>query len=214
MNDNIQDTSIRILIVDDHPIVRAGLTLLISKEQGFQLEGEVDSGQDALDFLQHRPVDVVLLDLRMPKESGLDVLPRILVSPCTPKVIILSSFDFDEEIYRAAKGGAHGYLLKDASRIEITSAIRQVMVNKLHFPEAIAERIADRNNRQSLSPRELEVLQMMSKGLTNREIAHALSISHFTVRNQVIRILEKLEASDRTEAVSVAIQQGILGTNF
>ena len=214
MENDLKHSTVRILVVDDHPIVRAGLALLLSREQGFHLAGEVDSGMNALEFLQHQTVDIVLLDLRMPKESGLDVLPRILVSSCKPKVIILSSFDYDEEIYRAAKDGAHGYLLKDASRAEITSAIRSVMDNQLHFPKAIAERIAERDIRLGLSPREQEVLIMMSKGLTNREIANVLSISHFTVRNHVIRILDKLDVSDRTEAVSVAIRQGILEINF
>jgi DNA-binding NarL/FixJ family response regulator len=214
MEENSTTSEIRVLIVDDHPIVRAGLSLLFAKNRSFIVQGEVGSGQAALQALAIHPVDVVLLDLRLSHESGLDILPKILAIPSAPKVIILSSFDFDEDIYRAAMAGASGYLLKDSTGAEITGAIHMVMDGGLHFPESMTRRIAERANRIGLSPRENEILLMMSKGLTNREIAHALSISHFTVRNHVIHILAKLEASDRTEAVSIAVQQGILGTNF
>jgi two-component system NarL family response regulator len=201
---------IRILIVDDHPIVRAGLANLLGKEAGFQIKGGVDGGEEALAFLDKHAVDIVLLDLRMPKQSGLDVLPAILACKNPPRVIILSSFDYQEEIYRAAKAGARGYLMKDATRAQIVDAIRMVACGELHFPKAIAERIAEREGRNGLSPREHDVLVMISKGLTNKEIGHALVISQFTVRNHINHILEKLDASDRTEAVSIAMQQGVI----
>jgi DNA-binding NarL/FixJ family response regulator len=201
---------IRILIVDDHPIVRAGLATLLSKESGFKLAGGVDGAEAALAFLKRHPVDIVLLDLRMPKTSGLDVLPSLLALEQPPKVLILSSFDYEEEIYRAAKAGARGYLLKDSTRSQIVDAIRSVTRGQLHFPKGIADRIMERENRTGLSPREQHVLTMIVKGLTNKEIARVLAISQFTVRNHVNHILEKLEASDRTEAVSIAIQLGII----
>ncbi len=202
---------IRILIVDDHLIVRAGLTTLLGKEPGFVVTGCVDGGSEALAFLERHDVDVVLLDLRMPKKCGLDVLPEIVSRFAAPRVLILSSFDYEEEIYRAAKAGALGYLTKDAARAEIVEGIRQVAAGHLHFPEAIATRLALRESRTGLSPRERDILAMIAKGLTNKEIARALQISQFTVRNHVIHILEKLEASDRTEAVSIALQQGVIG---
>lgn len=202
---------IRILIVDDHLIVRAGLTTLLGKEDDFLVVGSVDCGNEALGFLDREEVDVVLLDLRMPKRGGLDVLPEIIARQQAPKVLIVSSFEYDEEIYRAAKAGAHGYLTKDATRAEIVEAIRRIAQGNIHFPEAIAARIAERESRAGLSPRENDILIMISKGLTNKEIARALDISQFTVRNHVIHILAKLEASDRTEAVSIAMQMGILG---
>ncbi len=209
---NTQNSApIRILIVDDHLIVRAGLTTLLSKEDRFIVAGAVGCGSDALNFLEREDVDVVLLDLRMPNRGGLDVLPEIVAREGTAKVLIISSFEYEEEIYRAAKAGAHGYLTKDATRIEIVEAIRRVADGHIHFPEAIAARIADRESRVGLSPREKDILIMLAKGLTNKEIASALQISQFTVRNHVIHILGKLEASDRTEAVSIAMQQGILG---
>ncbi|MDR3727086.1 MAG: response regulator transcription factor [Terracidiphilus sp.] len=204
---------IRILVVDDHPIVRAGLSTLLRREAGFRLAGGVDGGEEALAFLARHPVDVVLLDLRMPKVSGLDVLPSIRKCSPAPFVLILSSFDYEEDIYRAAKAGASGYLLKDSTRIQIVDAIRTVASGQLHFPKGIAARIQEREGRTGLSPREKDVLQMMAKGLTNKEIAQVLMISQFTVRTHVIHIFEKLQASDRTEAVSIAMQQGVISVS-
>lgn len=203
--------TIRILIVDDHLIVRAGLTTLLSKEQDFVVASAVENAAEAISYLDHHGIDVVLLDLRMPRVTGLDVLPAIVSRANPPRVLILSSFELEEEVYRAAKAGARGYLTKDATRAEIVEAIRNVAGGRLHFPEAMAARIAEREGRTGLSPREHDILGMISKGLTNKEIGCALQISQFTVRNHVIHILEKLDASDRTEAVSIALQQGIIG---
>jgi DNA-binding NarL/FixJ family response regulator len=210
MGKSVEKCPLRILIVDDHPIVRAGLLTLLESESGFELVGGVDGGQEALAFLNRHPVDVVLLDIRMPKISGLDVLLSIQQRDPAPYVLILSSFDYEEEIYKAAKGGARGYLMKDSTRAQIVEAIRTVACGELHFPKGIAARLLEREGRCGLSSREKDVLQMIAKGLTNKEIARVLLISQFTVRTHVKHILEKLEASDRTEAISIAMQQGIL----
>jgi DNA-binding NarL/FixJ family response regulator len=213
MDESIEQRPLRILIVDDHPIVRAGLVTLLESESGFELAGGMDGGEEALAFLDRHPVDVVLLDIRMPKASGLDVLPSLLKRDPAPHVLILSSFDYEEDIYRAAKAGARGYLMKDSTRTQIVEAIRTVASGELHFPKGIAARILEREGRSGLSPREKDVLHMIAKGLTNKEIARVLLISQFTVRTHVKHILQKLEASDRTEAISIAMQQGILSVN-
>jgi two-component system, NarL family, response regulator len=201
---------IRLLIVDDHPVVRAGLASMLCKQPGLKLVGAAAGAEEAVGLLSHTPADVVLLDLRMPKMSGIEVLPilRKLASP--PQVIILSSFEFDEEIYRAVQAGARGYLLKETSRDEIVAAIVAVHAGRQYFPPAIASRLSERTHRSSLSPRELEILEMLSKGLTNKEIGRAFGISRYTVRNHVNSINQKLEVCDRTEAASVAMKQGII----
>lgn len=201
---------IRILIVDDHPIVRAGLATLLGKESNFRVERGVDRSDEVISYLDCHPVDVVLLDLRMPKISGLDLLPAILNRSNPPRVLILSSFDYEEEVFRAAKAGAHGYLMKDATRTQLVDAIRMVYAGQLHFSKAITARLAKPHGHPGLSPRERDVLLMISKGLTNKEIGHVLFISQFTVRNHVNHIFEKLGATDRTEAVSIAMLHGIL----
>jgi two-component system, NarL family, response regulator len=203
-------TPIKLLIVDDHPVVRAGLSSMLGKHSGLQLVGAAASAVEALALLEHCHADVVLLDLRMPKMSGIEALPILqrVVSP--PQVIILSSFEFEEEIYRAVQAGARGYLLKETSRDEIVAAIMAVHDGRQYFPPSIARRLSERNHRSSLSPRELEILEMLSRGFTNKEIGRAFGISRYTVRNHINSINQKLEVCDRTEAASVAMKQGII----
>jgi DNA-binding NarL/FixJ family response regulator len=201
---------IRLLIVDDHPVVRAGLSSMLGKHAGLKLVGAAASAEEALALLEHTPTDVVLMDLRMPKMSGIDALHAIrrLVSP--PRVVILSSFEFEEEIYRAVQAGARGYMLKETSRDDIVAAIVAVHAGRQYFPPAIASRLADRTHRSTLSPRELEILELLSRGFTNKEIGRAFGISRYTVRNHINSINQKLDVCDRTEAASVAIKQGII----
>lgn len=203
-------TAIRLLIVDDHPVVRAGLSSMLGKQPGIELMGAAASGDEALALLEHSSADVILLDLRMPKISGIELLPLLRKLAFPPQVIILSSFEFEEEIYRSVQAGARGYLLKETSRDEMVAAIVAVHAGRQYFPPAIASRLSERNHRSSLSPRELEILEMLSRGFTNKEIGRAFGISRYTVRNHINSITQKLEVCDRTEAASVAMRQGII----
>jgi two-component system, NarL family, response regulator len=201
---------IRVLIVDDHPVVRAGLTSLLRKETGLKVVGTAHNGEVGLELIRRSSVDVVLLDLRMPKIGGIDFLSMLREIANPPAVLILSSYAYEEEIYRALKGGARGYLSKDASRAEIVAAINTVSAGSRYLSADLAGRLAERESRSSLSSREMEILEMVAKGLTNKEIARVLQISQYTVRNHINHISAKLEVGDRTEAVTVALQQGIL----
>lgn len=204
---------IRVLIVDDHPVVRAGLTSLLRRQTGLRVAGAAQTGEEALEIARRTSIDVVLLDLRMPRIGGIELLPQLRSLPDPPAVVILSSYDYEEDIYRAVRAGAAGYLSKDASRAEIVAAIIAVHDGGQSFPPAVAARITQRAARSSLSSREIEILRMVSKGLTNKEIAQVLQISQYTVRNHLNHISAKLEVTDRTEAAMVALQQGIITTN-
>jgi two-component system, NarL family, response regulator len=204
---------IRILIVDDHPVVRAGLTSMLGTQAELEVIGSASSGEEALAKLRQVEPDVLLLDLRMHGLSGVDTLMAMKRSAHDVRVIILTSFETDEDIYRAVQAGAHGYLLKDTSLREMVEAIRTVHAGKRYIPRDIAARLAERMMRTDLTPREIEILKLLSKGPTNKEIGRALSISENTVKNHVNSIIEKLEVSDRTEAATTAIQRGLISVD-
>jgi two-component system, NarL family, response regulator len=202
---------IRVLIVDDHPVVRAGLSSLLRKEDRLKVVGAAHNCETAMELLRRGPVDVILLDLRMPEVNGVEFLHRLREMAEPPAALILSSYEYEEEIYRAVKAGARGYLSKNAAGAEIVAAITKVNAGEQCFSPAMSKSIAERESRSSLSPREIEILEMVSKGLTNKEIARVLSISQYTVRNHINHISAKLDVTDRTEAATVALRQGILG---
>jgi two-component system NarL family response regulator len=177
---------------------------------GLSVMGTASSGEEALLLVKGCPVEVVLLDLRMPGISGIETLRELRKLPCPPKTIVLSSFEPDEEILRAVDSGAKGYLCKDTSTNEIIQAIHAVHSGGTYLPGWIVARMSQRRLRSSLSPRELEILEMVAKGLTNKEIGRVIQVSPFTVRNHVRHIMVKLEVGDRTEAATVAIREGIL----
>lgn len=204
-------TVVRILIVDDHPVVRAGLVSLLRRQPGVKIAGAAHSGEEAMEVLKRSTVDVMLLDLRMPSVSGIDLLNLLKSHEDQPKTIILSSYEYEEEIYQAVKAGARGYLSKNAPRDEILAAIERVAAGGTYFPERIMHWIEKREGRSGLSAREIEILEMVSRGLTNKEIARILQISHYTVRNHINHISAKLQVADRTEAATVALRQGIIG---
>jgi DNA-binding NarL/FixJ family response regulator len=210
MNTPESKPAVRVLIVDDHPVVRAGLASLLRRQAGVKLAGSAHSGEEAMSILARSSVDLMLLDLRMPSINGIDLLNLLKTRDNQPKAIILSSYEYEDEIYRAVKAGARGYLSKNAPREEIIAAIEEVVAGGTYFPERILEWIQDREERSSLSAREIEVLEMVARGLTNKEIAGALQISRYTVRNHINHITVKLQVSDRTEAATVAMRQGII----
>jgi len=203
--------AVRVLIVDDHPVVRAGLASLLRRQIGLKLAGAAHSGEEAMEILKRSSVDVMLLDLRMPSINGIDLLNLLKTHEHRPKAIILSSYEYEEEIYQAVKAGARGYLSKNAPREEIVAAIEAVVAGGTFFPERVVKWIEEREARSSLSAREIEILEMVAKGLTNKEIAGVLQISFYTVRNHVNHISAKLQVADRTEAATVALRQGIIG---
>lgn len=204
------EANIRILIVDDHPVVRAGLTSMLAMQPGIEVTGSVSSGEEALGILEKKSVDLVMLDLRMPGMNGIDTMLAIKRKAIPVHIIVLTSYETDEDIYRAIQAGAEGYLLKNTSQREMSDAIHAVCAGSRYIPHSIASRLAERMTRSNLTPRELEILKILAKGLTNKQIGHALGISENTVRNHINSIIEKLDVSDRTEATKTAIQRGII----
>jgi DNA-binding NarL/FixJ family response regulator len=202
--------NIRILIVDDHPVVRAGLTSMLSTQPGMEVVGSASNGKEALALLEKTVPDVILIDLRMPGMSGLETMRAIRLRIDPPRIIVLTGFDTDEDIYQAVEAGAQGYVLKSASQDELLEAIRLVLADKRYFPAHIAAQLTNRMARSELTPRERQILQLVAKGLTNKEIGRVFGISDNTARNHVNNIIEKLEVSDRTEAATIAMRRGLL----
>ena len=199
-----------ILSADDHPLIRSGLEAVISAESDLQMVGEAANGEEAVElYRKHRP-DVVLMDLRMPIMDGLTAIKAILGEFPDAKIIALTTYEGDEDIHRALAAGARGYLLKDMMRSELLNVIRTVRDGQRSIPPAIAARLAEYVPRVELTPRESEVLALMGKGFSNPEIANLLGRTESTMKVHVSNILQKLGATDRTEAVTVAIQRGIL----
>jgi DNA-binding NarL/FixJ family response regulator len=201
---------IRILSVDDHPLLQEGIAAMIRSQPDMELAGEARSGQDALaKFRETRP-DVVLMDLRLPDMNGIDVMIAIRGEFPEARVVVLTTFEGDAEIKRALAAGARGYLLKSMPPRELLDGIRQVHAGKKRIPAEIAARLAEHLSDESLTAREVEVLRQVASGNRNRDIAERLFISEETVKVHVKHIMDKLGANDRTEAVSIAIRRGII----
>jgi DNA-binding NarL/FixJ family response regulator len=197
-------------IVDDHAVVRLGLKALLSTQDDMDVIAVAESGERALEILQQGPVDVFLVDLRMPGMSGVETLRRMREVRPDVRAIVLSSFEYDEEIYAAVQCGARGFVHKEADPQDILRAIRQVAAGKRAFPKHIAERLGNDQMTAGLSAREIEILQLVAIGLTNKEVARVLHISQFTVRNHLNHATRKLDASDRTEVIFIAMKTGLI----
>lgn len=206
-----QDGSpIRILTVDDHPIYRDGLAALIAAYSDFRLAGAAANGREAIQlFRLHRP-DVTLMDLSMPVMTGVEAIASIMAEFADAKIIALTTWGGDADIHRALKLGASGYLLKDSASEEVAESIRRVHEGRRAIPSEVAQRLAAFTPRTDLTERELEVLGHMARGLSNKAIARALGRTEATVKVHVLHILQKLDVSDRTEAVTVGLQRGII----
>jgi two-component system NarL family response regulator len=201
---------IRILVADDNFLVRLGLGAVLNAQSGMTVIAEAGNGRQAVElFRQHTP-DIVLMDLRMPLMTGVEATKAIRSEYPGARIIVLTTYDGDEDIYRALQAGARAYLLKDVLREDLLAAIRAVHAGQRHIPPAVAARLAERLPLSDLTARELEVLKLIVKGMSNSQIGAALTISTGTVKIHVNNILSKLGVSDRTQAATTALQRGIV----
>ena len=206
---------IRIFVADDHPIVREGLIAILDTQEDFEVVGEAGSGRDAIGQIEHLKPDVLMLDLEMPEIDGLAVLQSLKESKSDVRAIVFTVFDTDDRILSAVQTGAKGYLLKGAPRDQIFNAVRIVHQGGSLLEPVVASKLMEhvnrnRNDPDALTARELEVLPLLAKGLLNKEIADVLDITERTVKFHVSSILGKLGAGNRTEAVSIAAQRGLV----
>jgi DNA-binding NarL/FixJ family response regulator len=201
---------INILIVDDHPVVRQGLRAMFSSEPDIRVVGMAASAREAMNLLERKQPDVVLMDLRMPEMEGIEAIGELRRITPTIRILVLTNYRSDEYIVRATQAGAMGYLLKNTPQDEIVEAVRLVYRNERYVPKDIAQRLFEAIGRDEVSPRELEVLVLVAQGCSNKDVAQRLFISDKTVRNHVTSCLLKLQAKDRTEAVTRAIERGLI----
>ncbi len=201
---------IRIMIVEDHHVVRQGFIALLRMVDGFEIVAEAPDGDRAIALYQEHKPDVTLMDLRLPTIGGVETITKIRAASPEARIIVLTTFDGDEDIYRALQAGAKGYLLKGMSSEDLIEAIRGVHAGKSRIPAAVAERLAERLSGPTLTERETDVLRLIVGGNSNKEIASALFISEATVKTHVNSLLGKLGVTDRTQAATTALQRGIV----
>lgn len=203
-------SKIRVLCVDDHPLMRVGIVAVIRYEPDMDVAGEASTGHEAIQLFQELQPDITLMDLRLPDMSGIDALIAIRAQSPNARVIVLTTFEGDAQIQRAFEAGAQSYLLKSLPRKQIVETIRKVHAGKKQVPIEVAAQLAEHIGEESLSGREIQVLEKVALGKKNGEIATLLFITEETVKNHVKHILEKLGASDRTEAVTIGLRRGII----
>jgi DNA-binding NarL/FixJ family response regulator len=201
---------IRVLVAEDHTVVRDGLVAIIRQEKDMDVVADTGDGQRAVElWKQHRP-DVTLMDLRMPGSDGVDAIYQIRAADPNARIIVLTTYDGDEDIYRGMRAGAKSYLLKDVRREELFQCIREVSAGKMFVPPAIAVKLAERLPAEDLTARELEVLRLLAEGKPNKIIGADLAISEVTVKSHVQSVFRKLNVLSRTEATAVANRRGLL----
>jgi DNA-binding NarL/FixJ family response regulator len=202
--------AIRVLIVEDHTVVRQGLVALINLAEGIHVVGEAADGVEAIAQFRKLQPDISLVDLRLPKLSGVEIIQRVRSESPQARFVVLTTYDGDEDIYRALKSGAKAYLLKGMTSEELITTIREVAAGRSHIPPAIAERLAERMGTVDLTPREADVLEQIVHGKSNKEIATELDISEATVKTHINSLLSKLGVTDRTQAATAAIRRGLV----
>ena len=201
---------IRILIADDHTVVREGLVSLVKRKSDMVVLAEASNGREAVDlWKQHHP-DVTLLDLRMPEMDGVSAINEIREVDPNARIVVLTTYDGDEDIYRAIKAGAKAYLLKDTARDALVDCVRKVYAGETYLPPPLAAKLAERISGSALTPREMEVLQRMAAGKSNKEIGGELFISEGTIKSHIKGIFTKLDVVSRTEAVATATRRGLI----
>ena len=201
---------IRVFSVDDHPLLREGIAALVNNQPDMVIAGEASTGGEALQLFKELQPDVTLMDLRLPDMSGIDTLIALRSEFPEARIIMLTTFEGDVEIQRALQAGARGYLLKNMPPSELVDVIRQVHAGKKRIPPAIASQLAEHMSYETLTDREVEVLREVAGGNKNRDIANKLFISEETVKVHIKHIMEKLGASDRTQAVTIGVRRGII----
>jgi two-component system NarL family response regulator len=206
----LEERSIRLIIADDHPMIRGGLAALIAREPGLELVGEAVTGADAVAKVQALHPDVVLMDLHMPEMGGLDAIRAIRRAAPGVNIIIFTTFEGEEDIYRGLEAGAKAYLLKDAPCQELAQCITVVAKGGKYVPRHVAAKLAQRMDLDALSPRELEILRLVASGKSNKAIARMAGIGEGTVKFHVNNILSKLAVCSRTEAVAVGARRGLI----
>jgi DNA-binding NarL/FixJ family response regulator len=209
-----QTPTITVMCVDDHPLVRKGIASILATEASLKLVGEAGNGREAVEKFREVHPDVVLMDLRMPDMDGIEATKQIRQIQPDAKIIALTSYDGDQDIYKAIEAGVRGYILKEMVHTKIIDAIRTVHEGKRLMPQEVAERLSEYFPQVALTPREIEVLKYVARGMANKEIAHQLGTASGTVKMHVQNILAKLGASDRTHAVTIALERGILHLDF
>lgn len=202
--------TITVILADDHPVVRDGLAAIVNQQSDMAVVAEAGDGAEAVALYDRHKPDVMVLDLRMPKLDGVAVVQRVLEAHPKARLLIMTTYDGDEDIFRSLSQGAKGYLLKDAPRQEILSAIRAVSEDRPYTSSSIATKALQRMAKPSLTQRELDVLQLLAEGRSNKDIARRLNITEGTAKTHVKAILTKLDAISRTEAVAVAHRRGLV----
>ena len=207
---NNHESSIRLLIADDHAIVRDGLAAMMEQHDDMTVVGEASNGREAVERFQTLRPDVTLMDLRMPDMDGVEAIITIREVFPDARILVLTTYDGDEDIYRGLRAGAKGYLLKDAGRDRLLDAIRAVHAGRTHIAPDIAAKLAERMSGPELTAREREVLHLLAKGGSNQEIGATLFITESTVKTHINSILTKLQVPDRTQAVTTALRRGLV----